>query len=93
MKEQEAVNLKHMKFARNVLIRHLKSLLNHLLLCFFLYNIQNMPLRKRTVKYTEDTDATGDKNVEVSEEQSVDTEQQSNQQTESEDERYTASAG
>jgi hypothetical protein len=54
-----------------------------------------MPSRKRTVKYNENTDvATGDKNVEVSEEQSIDNDTVEEHQTnESEDSRYTASAG
>ncbi len=57
---------------------------------------ENMPSRKRTVKYSENTDPIdGDKNVEVSEEQSVENnDNDSNQQNESNtDERYTASAG
>ena len=57
----------------------------------------NMPSRKRTVKYSENTDPVdGDKNVEVSEEQSVDTteeQQQPQQEQESEDERYTPADG
>ena len=62
-----------------------------------------MPSKKRTVKYSENTDPVdGDRNVEVSEEQSVnnnneDTTQQSNQQNteeeETEDERYSPSSG
>ena len=57
-----------------------------------------MPSKKRTVKYSENTDPVdGDKNVEVSEEQSVNnTDQQSepqeNTNTDS-DERYSPSAG
>ena len=59
----------------------------------------NMPSRKRTVKYEENTDPVdGDKNVEVSEEQSVNNnndqpQTEENIEQESEDERYTASAG
>ena len=68
-------------------------------------NNENMSSRKRTVKYSENTDPVdGDKNVEVSqtEEQSVsepEQEEQPSSTTEEEntnsdsDERYTASAG
>jgi hypothetical protein len=63
---------------------------------FSLYT--DMPSRKRTVKYEENTDPVdGDKNVEVSEEQSVNDDEPSttNQEevSESEDERYKATAG
>ena len=51
-----------------------------------------MPSRKRTVKYNENTEPDGDKNVEVSEEQSVDN-TDTPQQEESEDERYSPSSG
>ena len=57
----------------------------------------NMPSKKRTVKYSENTDPVdGDKNVEVSEEQSVNTEEQEQPQPQEEsntDERYNAASG
>jgi hypothetical protein len=53
-----------------------------------------MPSRKRTVKYNENTEPDGDRNVEVSEEQSVNDDTNTQEEvSESEDERYSPSAG
>lgn len=56
-----------------------------------------MPSKKRTVKYEENTDADGDRNVEVSDEIShEDTgseEHDTNSLTDQDDERYTPASG
>ena len=54
----------------------------------------NMPSKKRTVKYEENVEPDGDKSVEVSDEQSVSNTNADEEPTsESEDERYSPSAG
>ena len=56
-----------------------------------------MPSKKRTVKYEENTDSEGDRNVQVSDEISQNNEdvssEEENSLTEQDDERYTPSSG